>query len=177
MIRRAEQMAQSDIAAAIAAARSYLQANPADARYRDSPAAARIETGLRIRADGPDGASVATDMVAAVGGGGTAPSPGWLFRAAYASCVATLVAMRAAERGVALSALEVTVDSQSDDRGILGIDDGVPAGPLSMRVVIRIRAASDAAILREVVDWGVAHCPLDDLVRRPVPVEVEVQTG
>ena len=170
-------MAQSDIAAAIAAARSYLQANPAEARYRDSSATARIETGLGIRVDGPDGMSVGTDMVPGVGGGGTAPSPGWLFRAAYASCLATLVAMRAAERGVDVSALEVTVDSESDDRGILGMDDGVPAGPLTMRVVIRIGAAGDAPTLREVIDWGVAHCPLHDLVRRPVPVEVEVQTG
>jgi transcriptional regulator with XRE-family HTH domain len=135
-IRRAEGMTQSDIAAAIGAARSYLTANPAEARYRDAPATARIEDGLRIRVEGRDGEALVSDMVTGVGGGGTAPSPGWLFRAAYASCIATLIAMRAAERGVDASTLEVTVDSESDDRGILGIDEGVPAGPLGMRVAI-----------------------------------------
>jgi uncharacterized OsmC-like protein len=170
-------MTQSDIATAIGAARSYLTANPAEARYRDSPAAARIEDRLRIRVEGRDGEALVSDMVTGVGGGGTAPSPGWLFRAAYASCVATLIAMRAAERGVDVSTLEVTVDSESDDRGILGIDESVPAGPLSMRVAIRVDPAADASAVREIVDWGVAHCPVHDLVQRPVAVEVEVAAG
>jgi uncharacterized OsmC-like protein len=170
-------MTQADIAAAIGAARSYLTANPAEARYRDSPATARIEDGLRIHVEGRDGEALVSDMVTGVGGGGTAPSPGWLFRAAYASCVATLIAMRAAERGVDVSTLEVTVDSESDDFGILGIDEGVPAGPLSMRVAIRVDPAADSSSLREIVDWGVAHCPVHDLVQREVAVEVEVGSG
>jgi uncharacterized OsmC-like protein len=170
-------MTQSDIAAAIGAARSYLTANPAEARYRDAPATARIEDGLRIRVDGRDGEALVSDMVTGVGGGGTAPSPGWLFRAAYASCVATLIAMRAAERGVDVSTLEVTVDSESDDRGILGIDESVPAGPLSMRVAIGVGQSADAPAIREIVDWGLAHCPVHDLVQREVTVEVEVGSG
>ena len=48
-----------------------------------------------------------------------------MFRAAYASCVATLIAMRAAEEGWSLGMLEVTIDSESDDRGILGISSAV----------------------------------------------------
>jgi uncharacterized OsmC-like protein len=170
-------MTQSDIAAAIGAARSYLTANPAEARYRDALATARIEDGLRIRVEGRDGEALVSDMVTGVGGGGTAPSPGWLFRAAYASCVATLISMRAAERGVDVSTLEVTVDSESDDRGILGIDESVPAGPLSMRVAIRVDPAGDLSALREIVDWGVAHCPVHDVVQRQVTVEVEVEAG
>ncbi len=59
----------------------------------------------------------------------SAPSPGWLLRAAEASCVATLITMRAAMLGIDLDTLEVTVDSVSDDRGLLGVDDTVPAGP------------------------------------------------
>lgn len=38
--------------------------------------------------------------------------------------------MRAAELGIALQRVEVVVDSESDDRGILAMDDEVPAGPL-----------------------------------------------
>jgi uncharacterized OsmC-like protein len=116
-----------------------------------------------------------TDMVAAVGGSGSAPSPGWLFRAAAASCVATLIAMRAATEGVSLEALEVRVDSESDDRGILGIDPAVPAGPLSIRVAVSVRApGSDAGRLRDIVEWGVAHCPVTDAVQRAVPLEVAI---
>ena len=119
-------------------------------------------------------------MVASVGGTGTAPSPGWLLRAAEASCVATLIAMRSAMLGVALDSVEVTVDSESDDRGLLGMDDAVPAGPLSGRVAVRIAGDGvDTATLEEIARWGVKHCPVCDAVERAVPIEtvVEVASG
>ena len=76
-------------------------------------------------------------------------------------------------QGVALDDLEVEVDSESDDRGILGIDDSVRAGPLSGRVVVRIarpacrtrrsarsrRGASRIARSSDAVENGV---PLDE---------------
>jgi uncharacterized OsmC-like protein len=171
-------MASERIASAVAGAREYLSAHPEEARYRDSAATAVVEDGLRMRVTGPDGASVTTDMVSAVGGGGSAPSPAWLFRAGYASCVATLIALAAAVEGVELSGLEVTVDSESDDRGILGIDPSVPSGPLSVRVAVRVTSATaDEGRVREIVDWGRARCPVDDAVGRAVPVEFTVQVG
>jgi uncharacterized OsmC-like protein len=168
----------TDIATKIAAARDHLRANREDARYRDSPATAVIEDGLRIRTTGPDGAEVISDMSTGVGGAGSAPSAGWLLRAANASCIATLIAMRAAEAGVELEGLEVTVDSESDDYGILGIDETVPAGPLTMRVAVRVGSATAPDdVVREIVAWGVAHCPVCDAVKRAVPVEVRVEVG
>ena len=78
-----------------------------------------------------------SDMPKAIGGGGATPTPGWFLRAALANCDATAIAMRAAQRGLVLSALEVTVDSQADDRGLLGLRGaGVLPGPTSMRVRI-----------------------------------------
>jgi uncharacterized OsmC-like protein len=171
-------MGRQEIANAIAGAREYLTANPSEANYRDGAATAVLEDGLRVRVDGDDGASVITDMSTGIGGGGTAPSPGWLFRAAYAACVATIISMRAAETGVDLSELRVVVDSESDDRGILGIDESVSAGPLSMRINVRVTSASgDPMVLREIVSWGIAHCPVDDAVRRAVPVELQVEVA
>lgn len=55
-------------------------------------------------------------MATSVGGTGSAPSPGWLLRAAVASCVTTLIAMRAATLDVALDSLAVTVDSESTSK-------------------------------------------------------------
>jgi hypothetical protein len=68
-------MGEAGIAKAIAEARSYLSANPAEARYRDGAATASVEDGLRVRVAGADGASLVTDMVTGIGGGGSAPSP------------------------------------------------------------------------------------------------------
>ena len=162
------------IAEAIANAGRYLTEHPEEARYRDSPATARISGGLGATVEGPD-AHVRTDMPTSVGGGGSAPSPGWLLRAAEASCVATLVAMRAAALGVDIRAIDVTVDSESDDRGILGLDAAVPAGPLSTRVVVSIDSPGRAAReLEEIARWALEHCPVADAVRRAVPIELEV---
>jgi len=88
--------------------------------------------------------------------------------------------MRAAVQGIQLSRLEVAVDSESDDRGILGLDDGVPAGPL--RIHVRVRLASPDATegeLRKIVDWGDRHCPVSDAARRSIEttVDVEAATG
>jgi uncharacterized OsmC-like protein len=160
---------------AIAGAVDYLSRNPAEARYTDSPATARLAEGLRVTVDGPDGATLETDMPSSVGGGNSAPSPGWFLRAAEASCAATLIAMRAAQLGVSLQSVEVTVDSESDDRGILGIDDQVPAGPLSTRLVARVASAqADRAELEQIVRWAVDHCPVTDSVRRAIPMTVEL---
>ena len=154
----------------------YLTQHPAEARYADKLATAVIEEGLRCRTDGPDGVMVVTDMSPAVGGGGAAPSSGWLLRAALASCDATVIAMRAAQEGVTLTTLEVAVDSESDDRGLLGMDDSIPAGPLSVRTRMRIAAAGVAPErLREIVEWAEAHSPVSDAICRAVPRKVDVE--
>jgi uncharacterized OsmC-like protein len=171
-------MSADGIQKAIRAATEYLAQHPEEARSTDSAASATLVDGLVVRVSGPSGASITTDMVPSVGGTATAPSPGWLLRAAEASCVATLIAMRAAMLGITLATLEVIVDSESDDRGLLGIDDDVPAGPLSGRVSVRLTAAGvDPATLEEMARWGVKHCPVCDALERPVPVTIQVATA
>jgi uncharacterized OsmC-like protein len=65
----------------------------------------------------------------------------------------------------------------SDDRGLLGIGDDVPAGPLSGRVAVRLTAAdTDPATLEEMARWGVRHCPVCDALERAVPVTTEIST-
>ena len=162
------------IADAVAQATEYLTAHPDEARYRDSAAVARVATGLRAEVQGPGGESTATDMPAGIGGGGTAPSPGWLMRAAAASCVASLIAIRAAAIGVTHGAIEVSVDSESDDRGILGLDGAVDAGALSMTVAVSVEGVA-AATLQPIVDWAIVHCPVTDTIRRAVPISIEVR--
>lgn len=169
-------MSGDRIRTALEGAISYLTENPKDAKATDSYATATIEEGLRCKVRGPDGVETHTDMVTSVGGGDTAPSPGWMLRAATASCVATLIAMKAALEEIELADVEVTVDSESDDLGILGIDDAVPAGPLSVRIRVRIGATGvEPATLRELVSWAHDHCPLCDLTKRAVPITLETE--
>ncbi|MGO9308686.1 MAG: OsmC family protein [Spirochaetia bacterium] len=168
-------MSSAHIQKSIESAIKYLSAHPDECRYTDTAATAVVEEGLRCRAEGPDGAKLITDMPKSVGGGNAAPSPGWFFRAAYANCAATIIAMRSAQLGIALTTLEVKVDSVSDDRGLLGIDGTIAAGPLSIRTHVRIGANGAAPEqLREIVHWAEAHSPVGDAVFRAVPSKTEV---
>ncbi len=168
-------MASEHIRKSIEGAIDYLSAHLEEVQYTDSPARAVVD-GLRSTVEGTNGETLVTDMPKSIGGGDSAPSPGWVLRAAIASCDATLIAMRAAQEEIELSTLEVIVDSESDDRGILGMDESVPAGPLSTRIRVRIAAKGvPAEKLQEVVAWADRHCPVSDAVQRTVPTTVEVQ--
>src|SRR3954452_3518195 len=175
-------MTQQEIREKLDAAIDYITAHPAEAHYTDSPATARLAAtqGLQVKVEGPDGATITTDMPTSVGGANSSASPGWFLRAAEASCVATLIAMRAAHEGVEYERLEVTVDSESDDRGILGMDDSVPAGPLRTSVRVRVGSVSvddeDDDVWDAIIAWAVEHCPVTDAVRRAVPLTYEMIT-
>lgn len=170
-------MPSDPIGDAVRGASAYLTEHPDEARYRDSHARARLVTGLRVTVDGPGGEHVETDMPKAIGGTASMPSPGWHLRAATAACVASLIGIRAASLGIGLEpgSVEVMVDSESDDRGILGLDDDVVAGALSVKIVVGLRSrTADRATLEALVGWAVDHCPVSDTIRRSVPVEVVV---
>ena len=139
------------------------------------PITAVMEGDLRCRATGDSGQSVVTDMPKAVGGGGSAPSPGWLSRAALATCDATRIALRAAELGIELDTLEVTTDSVDDDRGLFRLDPSVRAGSLSLRPRVKIVAEGvSEKDLWEIVDYAVTHSPVADGCRQETPSTLEV---
>ena len=171
-------MANTEIRDALTGAIKYLSEHPAEAHYTDSSAIAVVSGGLAVSVTGPNGAQVTTDMPKSVGGGDAAPSPGWLLRAAQASCLAMMIAMRAAYQTLEIGRVEVIVDSESDDRGILGMDDSVPAGPLSSRARVRIESNGIARDeLEQLVHWADSHCPVQDAVRRAVPCTLVFGTG
>ena len=158
------------IRSAIEKASGHLTEHPEAAAGTDAAATAVFEEGLRFRVEGPKG-DVISDMSESVGGGATAPTPAWLQRAALASCDATLVAMEAARDGVELTDLKVTVESESDFRGVLGVDDSVRPGPLA--------AAGNATEdqLREIVQRAESRSVVRDALARAIPMTTEIVTG
>lgn len=171
---------QLGIADAIARVRKHFMEHPEEARGQDPFARARIVDGLRVDVEGPKGWSISTDMAPALGGGGSAPSPGWLLRAAVASCDAVLIAIQAAEEGVRISSLETEVTSESDDRGLLGGPDlpaDVPAGPLRVNLEVRLAAEGELAqdALEALVARALRRSPVSEALGRVVPVDVEVK--
>lgn len=168
----------SEIRESILNVRGALASKPDAGPAPDRPATAVIEEGLRCRAEGGEGWAIVTDMPTAVGGGGSAPTPGWLIRAALASCAATTIAMRAAELEITLTRLEVTAESETDMRGLLGVGTGVEPGPAAARLRVALAAeGADKSRLQELVEWADSHSPVGDCVRRAVPLELEIAGG
>jgi uncharacterized OsmC-like protein len=150
--------------------------DPGKARAKGTPATARLVEGLRCEVTGPKGETVYSDMPAPMGRAASAPNPGWLLRGAMASCTATCIAMRAARLGIALKTLEITVESDSDHRGILGLDDRISAGYSALRMRARIGAEGvGPAELRALVEWSDAHSPVGCTVRQAPPISLEVE--
>jgi uncharacterized OsmC-like protein len=174
--REQERCDVDSIGNAMKQASDYLAEHPDAAVGTDSAATAVREDGLQFRINGP-WASLTSDMAESVGGGASAPTPGWLLRGALAACDATLVAMEAARDGIELTELEVNVESESDFRGVLGVDRSVHPGPLTVRVRTRVAATNATADqLRTIVERAESRSPVRDALAREVTITTEVAT-
>jgi uncharacterized OsmC-like protein len=172
-------MAMEQIAAWIDRVATALRRKPHAGLHEDMPATVCWAGGLRTVARTEAGDELATDMPAAIGGGDSAPTPGWLLRTALASCAVTRIAMEAASRGIALQTLEVQATSRSDLRGLVGVAeiDGrrVPAGPLAMDLHVRIGARVDAAVLHSLVESTTGCSPVTAALEQPLAVGLNVE--
>jgi uncharacterized OsmC-like protein len=166
----------SNVAEAIAKLTKVFTEQPEKARTKNAAATAVIQEGLRFQVTGPAGERVLTDMPPPMGGAGSGPNPGWLLRAALASCNATVIVMRAAQLGVSLKTLEITVESDSDNRGLLGLDERVSAGLGNLRTKVKIGAeGATPAQLRDIVAWGEAHSPVGCTIRQAPNATTDVE--
>ena len=153
---------------------ALISADPAKARVK-SAATAKLAGGLRCEVTGPRGERLATDMPPGVGGEASAPNPGWHLRAAMASCTATAIAMRAAKLGIALTTLEVTVESEADQRFLLGTDANITGGFAGWRTTVKIAGNAPREKLQELVGWADAHSPVGCAVREPADCSLQVE--
>jgi len=168
-------MPVSSISAAVQRVENTFAKKPGLALQADSAAHAVLTGGLAIEVRHPAGHVIRTDMPAALGGGGDEVVPGWLLRAALASCAATVIAMRAERLGIRLDQLEVSANSRSDSRGLLGLDPAVPPGPLEVDLHIHVTAEGvSPRALAELVAWADEHSPVTDALRRALQVGVIV---
>ena len=155
-------------------ARQIFLERPSSARKPNTSATAEWRSGLQCEVSGPSGERVVTDMPLPMGGESAGPNPGWLLRASMASCTATAIAMRAAQLGIELRSLQVGVHSESDARGLVGID-GFSTALSSMRMSIKIAADNVSENqLRELAAAAEATSPVSCTMRERPDVAVEI---
>jgi len=173
-------MTMECIAAALHRVESILERRPEAGLHSDAPAVARWEGGTRVVSRHPSGASVATDMPSELGGTGAEVTPGWLWRAALSSCLATRIVMAAAVEGIDLGSVEVLANSRSDLRGLLGMKTAsgaaLSAAPSDVQLHVRIRApAVSHERLQALVAHSQACSPVQIAVSQALPIEVRVE--
>lgn len=172
-------MAMEHIAASLERVAAVVRRKPHAAVGEDSAASATWEGGLRASVQGDSGLRVLTDMPVEIGGEASAVTPGWLLRAALASCAVTRIAMAAAAEGIVLQTLRARASSRSDLRGLLGLPDAdgrpVPPGPLAMELHVSIGAPGvPAERLRALVEASGRCSPVACAVEQPLTVSTQV---
>jgi len=154
---------------------------PLKARYRESPAEARIT----LQARGSESASAVACSVdlgravydaqahAGVGGPGGAPCSGDLLLGALAACAQVTCQMVAAASGVPTERIEVTAEGELDLRGTLGIAADVPVGFDTIRLRFAIDAPeASAEQLEALVAKTARYCVVLQTLRDPPQIEV-----
>lgn len=91
---------------------------------------------------------------------------------ALAACMTTTMAYHAAARGIAIEAIDSTIEGDLDLRGFLGLAPEVRKGYRHVRVRMRVKAAASPAELKQLTTFS----PVHDMVSRALPVDVVVET-
>jgi uncharacterized OsmC-like protein len=137
----------------------------ADFGHSTSQSVTTLATGLRCSTE--EGSwTIESDLGEALGGTGSAPSPGVLVRAALGSCLAMMYQLRAARHGVELTSVRVLVETDSEIAGMLLCETASPPGYTGIRYHVDIESPAPHADVLRVVDEGDLMSPLLDVFSR-----------
>jgi putative redox protein len=118
--------------------------------------------------------SLIVDEPPTLGGSDAGPNPVELVLAALATCQEITYRAYATALGVPLESVSVKLDGVLDLRGFFAVDERVRPGFTGVQGTVTLKSSAsreELAKLKEVVD---AHCPVLDILRAPVPVELEL---
>lgn len=155
------------LAEAVAKVRSHLGSlgDRAKATFRTKT---RLEQGLTTTAK-IRRFDLTIDEPAELGGADQGPNPVEVLLAAFGTCQEIVYAVYAAALGIPLDRLEIDVDGDLDPRGFFGVAD-VPAGLSQLRFRVRIESSAPAERIAELARLVERHCPVLDVIQRPVPI-------
>ena len=118
--------------------------------------------------------SLVIDEPPSLGGTDAGPNPVELVLAALAACQEITYRAYATALGVPLDSVSVKLDGSLDLRGFFAVSDTARPGFSSVRGTVTLKSSASPealAQLKQVVD---AHCPVLDILRAPVPVELSL---
>lgn len=159
------------ILAARSRVRALFEKRPAKAKG-DGRTVSRLVRGMVCEAsEGPWRLTI--DQPEAMGGEGSAPSPGFVGRAALGACLVQGYALALAGAGVAVESLEVEVFGSSDTRGFLGVP-GVPPGYADVTCRVSLKADANPGEIDALLDKAERESPWLNNLTGSVPMTREV---
>ncbi len=154
------------------------------AMYRDDPRKAKISfrtssnLGGRFRSDVRIRDHALTiDEPSGIGGTDAGPSPVEVILAALGSCQEITYRAFATALGIELDRVSVELEGDIDFRGFFAVDDSVRPGFENIRAIVSIESRAPREQLEKLRDVVNAHCPVLDILKNPVPVNLEFVTS
>lgn len=115
-----------------------------------------------------------TDEPRFMGGTERGPGPALLVLAGLAGCTAGSFALFGTLMGIPIDSVEVSVTADLDARGVLGLEEGVPAGYTDIRYEARIQSSASEKEIRELAATVERRCPAYDTLTRPKEIKGKV---
>ena len=106
------------------------------------------------------------DMPEQAGGNAAGPTPGVFGRAALGSCLAIGYMIRAAEKNIPVTGIEVEIQADYDDGALFGTTVAVPPGYLEIRYVVAIESEASEETILQLLDEADKHSPYLDVFKR-----------
>jgi uncharacterized OsmC-like protein len=91
---------------------------------------------------------------------------------ALAGCVTTTFVLHAMARGITIREMSTELKGDIDVQGLLGLDDGVPAGYEQISIQMDVKADCSDEELDDLLHYTQQHSPVCNTVCRPVPVVI-----
>lgn len=109
-----------------------------------------------------------------LGGTDKGPNPVEIVLAALGSCQAIVLKFYGQKLGVDVKSVETTVDGEIDLGGFFGTSKARP-GFQNIKATTRIKAKGDPEKIQELLNIAQERCPVLDILRNGVPVEVQIK--
>ena len=120
--------------------------------------------------------TVTIDEPPSLGGTDAGPNPVELVLAALAACQEITYRAYATALGVPLDSVSVSLQGGIDLRGFFSVSDDVRSGFSGVRGTVTLTSSAPPADLEKLKAIVDAHCPVLDILKNPVPVELALNT-
>lgn len=130
----------------------------------------KLDEGLRCTARVRGFPELVIDEPSDLGGDDAGMNPVEILLIALGTCQEIIYSAYAAVLDIPLDEVSVNVKGYIDIRGLLAMEESVPAGYQHITYETSITSSSDAKAIQRLVAMVERHCPLLDTLRRPVEV-------